>query len=160
LKKAISLVLVLVVVLSCVGLVACAGRGESETPSSNGGTTSTSGGEAPPPSVGGLTWDDMPVYAGAEQIQKASWAIPATEGDWSKVEWRYYRMEDALNDVGMVAMFYRMEMPKNGWQEMRQMEKQDMSWSYYSKNDEKDGAAVWISYDEGKTVFALMRATG
>lgn len=85
--------------------------------------------------------------------------MPPAEGDWANVEWRYYTMNDDLNDVSMVSMFYKMEMPKNGWQSMGQMEMQDMSWAYYSKNDEKDGAVVWIGYDEGKTVFGLMRAT-
>jgi len=159
LRKTISLIVVLVMVLGCVGFIACGGRGESETPPSNGGAISAPDEEVVPPSIGGFTWDDMPVYAGAEQIQEANWTMPPAEGDWANVEWRYYTMNDDLNDVSMVSMFYKMEMPKNGWQSMGQMEMQDMSWAYYSKNDEKDGAVVWIGYDEGKTVFGLMRAT-
>lgn len=142
-KKSISLVLVLIMMLSCASLVACGGGG-------GGGETL--------PSVAGLTWDDIPIYAEAEQIQKGSWAIPPVQGDWSKVEWRYYRMNDEVNDVGMVTMFYKMEMPKNGWQEIERTETQDMSWGYYSKNNEQDGAIVWVGSDERNTVFALMRA--
>lgn len=142
-KKAISLVLVLIMVLGCASLVACGGRG---------GVGET------PPSVAGLTWDDIPIYAGAEQIQKGNWAMPPAQGDWSKVEWRYYRMNDEVNDVGMVTMFYKMEMQKNGWQEIERTETQDMSWGYYSKNNEQDGAIVWVGSDERNTVFALMRA--
>ena len=97
--------------------------------------------------------------AGAKQIQEASWAIPSTEGDWSEVGWRYYRMDDDVCDVRMVAMFYKMEMPKSGWNEADQVQTQDMSWGYYTKNNEKDGAIVWVGSDGGKTVFALMRAT-
>ena len=59
----------------------------------------------------------------------------------------------------MLSIFYRMEMPKNGWQEMMWMEAQDVTWAYYSKNDEQDGTMVWLSADERTTVFALMRAT-
>ena len=149
-KKAISLVLVLIMVLGCASLVACGGGG---------------GGGETPPSVDGLSWDDIPIYAGAEQIQKGSWAIPPVQGDWSKIEWRYYRINGEVNDVAMevemkrmVTMFYKMEMPKNGWQEIERTETQDMSWGYYSKNNGQDGAIVWVSSNERNAVFALMRA--
>ena len=56
-------------------------------------------------------------------------------------------------------MFYKMEMPRSGWNEADQVQTQDMSWGYYTKNNEKDGAIVWVGSDGGKTVFALMRAT-
>ena len=68
-------------------------------------------------------------------------------------------MDDDVNDVRMVTMFYKMEMPKNGWKEIDQMQTQDMNWGYHTKNNEKDGATVWIGNDDGKTVFAIMRAT-
>jgi len=32
-------------------------------------------------------------------------------------------------------MFYKMEMPKNGWKEIDQMQTQDMNWGYYTKKD-------------------------
>ena len=144
-KKVMPLLLILFSMLGFSCLVACGG------------------GSGIPSSVAGLNWDDIPVYAGAKQIQEATWAIPPTEGDWSKVEWRYYRMDDDVNEmtenVRMVTMFYKMEMPKNGWKEIEQMQTQDMSWGYYAKNNEKDGATVWIGNDDGKAVFAIMRAT-
>ena len=140
-KKVTPLLLILFLMSGFSCLVACGGGSES------------------PYSVAGLNWDDMPVYAGAKQIQEATWPIPTTGGDWAKVEWRYYRMDDDVNDVRMVTMFYKMEMPKNGWEEIDQMQTQDMSWGYYTKNNEKDGATVWIGNDDGKAVFAIMRAT-
>lgn len=143
-KKVMPLLLILLMMLGFSWLVACGGGSES------------------PSSVAGLNWDDIPVYAGAKQIQEANWTIPPTEGDWSKVEWRYYRMDDVnemTENVRMVTMFYKMEMPKNGWKEIEQMQTQDMSWGYYTKNNEKDGATVWIGNDDGKAVFAIMRAT-
>ena len=158
-RKTISLIVVLVMALGCVGFIACGGRGESEMPPPDGGATPAPDEEVALPSIGGFTWDDMPVYAGAEQIQELNWTMPPEEGDWANVEWRYYTMNDDLNDVSQVSMFYKNEMPKNGWQSMGQVEAQDISYSYYSKNNEKDGAFVWIGYDEGKTVFGLMRAT-
>ena len=147
-KKAISLLLVLM--LGCVGLVAC------------GGGEGSSGGAAPPeeegtpPSGGGFTWNDMPVYPGANQVQKGSWSIPPAEGDYSKVEWRYYETGDSMSTV---ASYYRSQMPAEGWQEMGWMEMEDVSWGYYSKNNEQDGAMIWVGSDEGETFISLMRAT-
>lgn len=159
-RRAIVLVLALGTLLVCAGLLACGGQGRDET------APPPADEEASPPDEGastasgaGLTWDDIPIYAAAKQIQKGGWAIPPAEGDWSKVGRRYYQMADDVNTVAMVSMFYRMEMPKNGWQEMMWMEVQDATWAYYSKNDEQHGALVWVSSDEGRTVFALMRAT-
>jgi hypothetical protein len=97
----------------------------------------------------------MPVYAGAKQVQKGAWAIPPTEGDYSEFEWRYYEVGD---DVSTVANYYRSQMPGKGWTEMASMEVPDMLWSMYSKNNEQDVAAVWVSSDEGKNFLALWRA--
>ena len=68
-KKVIPLLLILFLMLGFSCLVACGG------------------GSGIPSLVAGLTWDDIPVYAGAKQIQEATWAIPPTGEDWSKVEW-------------------------------------------------------------------------
>ena len=146
--KVISLVFIVVTVLGCLGLVACGGEGE------NGTTLPSNGGTAP--SGDDSTWDDIPVYSRAKQVQKGSWSIPPDEGKWSKVEWRYYETGDS---VSTVAAFYRTEMPKKGWQEVGWMETEEMSWLGYSKNNEKDGAIIWIDSEEGKTFIALMRGT-
>jgi len=155
LKKVISLALVLVLLLGCIGLAACGG-GEEGTPPPNGEATPPSNGGAAPPSGGGLTWNDMPVYSGAKQVQKGSWSIPPEQGEWSKMEWRYYETGDSSSKA---ASFYKSQMPGEGWQEMAWMEVEEVSWGYYSKNDEQDGAMVWVGSDEGKTSIALMRAT-
>jgi len=149
-KKAISLALVLIMMLSCISLVACGG-GEEEAP-----TPSPTSEPATTPSGSGLTWNDMPVYSGTGQVQKGSWSIPPAEGEWLKVEWRYYETSDSINAV---ATFYKSQMPGNGWQETMWMEIQEMSWGIYNKNDEQDAAMVWIGSEEGKTFFALMRAS-
>jgi hypothetical protein len=159
-KKVISLVLVLVIMLGCVGLTACGGEkgeGVGTTPPTNGEPTAPAEKETPS-SGGGLTWNDMPVYPGANQITKGTWTIPpAEEGDYSKVEWRYYETGDSASDV---AAFYKSQMPSKGWEEIGWMEMQDMSWGIYNKNNEEDAAMVWTgSGEEGKTVIALMRAT-
>jgi len=142
LKKVISLVTVVAMMLGSVGLVACGGEEVVTTP--------------PPPPAGGLTWNDMPVYPGVNQVQKGAWSIPPEEGEWSRVEWRYYETGDS---VSTVAAFYKSQMPGKGWEETFWMEMDEMRWGYYSKNNEQDAAMVWVGSDEGKTFIALMRAT-
>ena len=139
---------------------ACGGDGES----SNQDTSSPSKGagqetpEIQPPSGGELVWDDIPIYATAEQVQKGSWAIPQDQGNLSQVEWRYFELDDA-HDVDMVTRFYKMEMPKNGWQEMSWMEMEEMNWGSYSKNNEENVAMLWIGAQDDKTIIAIMKGT-
>jgi len=133
-------------------------NGESSNPdtgsSSKDAGQETTQTQSPP--AGEIAWDDIPLYATAEQVQKGSWAIPQDQGDLSQVEWRYYEL-DGSHEVVEVTRFYEMEMPKNGWQEMHWVEVDEMSWGLYSKNNEEDVAMVWIGNQEGKTVIALMR---
>jgi hypothetical protein len=98
----------------------------------------------------------MPAYSGADQVEKGSWAIPPEEGDWSQVEWRYYETGDGM---AAVAASLRSQMTGKGWQETAWMEMQEMSWGYYSKNDEQDAAMIWVGSEEDKAFIALMRAT-
>jgi hypothetical protein len=157
LKKVISLVLVVVMMLGCIGFVACGGGDGGTTPPSNGETAPPSNGETTlPPTTGSVTWNDMPVYPGANQIEEMTWTIPSEDEEWSKAEWRYYETSASVSEV---AAFYKSGMPGKGWQEPAWMDMVEMQWGYYSKNNEQDVAMVWISSEEGKTGFALMRAT-
>jgi len=160
LKKFLLLVLVFALILGCLGLAACGSSEDEEEvtppPAEEEEVAPPEEEEAEPLSGGKLTWSDMPVYSGADQIQKGSWAMPPAQGEWSKVEWHYYETGDSVDKV---ASFYRDKMPDKGWDEMMWMEAEGVAWAYYSKNNEKDGAMFWISSDEGKTVFALMRAS-
>ncbi len=158
-KKGISLLLVVIMLIGGVSLIAC---GEKESGTTQEPTQTPSSPSVPSPTqttpspVGGLTWNDMPIYSGAAQIQKGSWAIPPAEGDYSRFEWRYYETNDSLDKV---AAFYRSQMPAKGWKEMGWMEVPEMNWGMYNKNDEKDAAMIWVNFQDGKTVVALWRAT-
>jgi hypothetical protein len=172
-KKLLSLVLVLVMVFGCVGLVACGCEEEEETPAAtDGGASTKSDGGAPAPSDeeeeeeeeepassgGKLTWKDMPVYHGADQIHELSMTIPVTEDEeYSEVEQHYYTTDDDTEDV---VDFYKDEMPDNGWGEGQWVESTVMNWGFYTKNNEEDMAAVIIASgeDEDETVIVLMRA--
>jgi len=158
-KRAMVLVLATAVVLSYVGLVGCGGKSVETTqaPGSPSGTSPTTTAPASSlPSAGGLTWNDMPIYSGAGQIQKGSWSIPPAEGDYGRFEWRYYESSDSLEKV---AAFYKSQMTAKGWAEQGWMEIQEMNWGMFNKNNENDAAMVWVSTQEGKTTIALWRAS-
>ncbi|MBN1856480.1 MAG: hypothetical protein JW846_05935 [Dehalococcoidia bacterium] len=107
----------------------------------------------------GSFWGDVPVYATAMQLQKTSWSIPPQDDShYTQAEWHYYELP-AAHSVQMVCAFYKMEMPKNGWQQMMEMDVEGVSMRFYTKNNENDVAYVWVASEDGKTVFALMRAT-
>ena len=137
-KAMLSFLLVLLV-LGTAGLVACGGG-------KNG---------AAPAAGAGLSWNDMPVYSGAKSIDNSNWAIPPVEGEYTKAEWRYFETKDSADEV---SAFYKSRMAAKGWSEQGVMNLPGMNWGMYSKNDENDSAAVWISSQDGKTVIALFRA--
>ena len=163
-KKGISLVFVFMLILACVGVAACSGGGtEAPTPAasptpSSSETNGQAEAVATPASTGsGFTWNDIPVYGGAKQLQEMNWSIPPAEGDYTEVEWRYYETNDS---PASVLAYYKSNMPGNGWGEHEGwMEMPELTMGIYSKNNEKDSAIIWIAAEEGKTVFALMRAS-
>lgn len=140
-RRILSLVLVPVMVLGCISLSACAGGNGGEVPAPPGeeepAPPSDEASSPPPPSSdeeaspppsssgGGVSWGDMPVYSGAKEIQKGSWATPPAEGDYSTVEWRYYQADA---DPSAVATFYKSAMPGEGWQEAAWVEMPEGKW--------------------------------
>lgn len=158
-RRTISLLLVVVITLGCIGFAACGDGEEKETtpPPSSEQTNNQTPQQAESSTSGGdLSWSDVPVYSGAKQVQKGSWSIPPAEGDYSKVEWRYYETSD---NVSNVVSFYKDKMPGKGWEQMGWMEMPEMNWGMYNKNNEQDAAMVWICSEDGKTFIALMRAS-
>ncbi len=158
-KKVITLVLVLSIILSGTGLTACAG-GE-----------------------GGITWKDIPVYPEAELVVTRNWSVLPEWEPWSEVEWRYYLAADKYSR-SEVASFYESEMPAKGWQEISELEWAGIEeilwsyqekinlyippdivgrlgdWGYYSKNNEQDWAAIWIGinkeWEEADKIFIVI----
>jgi hypothetical protein len=157
-KRVLSLVLVTVMLLGCIGLVACGGNDNDGTESTTqpaSSKTTAAASKTTVSSSGGLTWNDMPVYSGAKQVQKGSWAIPSNDGDYSKVEWRYYEVGKSAADV---ISYYKSKMPDNGWTQTAWMEMGTMSYGMYTKNSEKDAAMIWVMEQDGKTILSMMRA--
>ena len=114
------------------------------------------GKELHPPSGGGFTRNDVPVYPGASQVAKGSWMTRPEEGESHKVEWRHY---ETSNSASTVFAFYQFTMPQNGWQKMMEMEVEELSWLIYTKNNEKDVAWVYVSGEDDKTLIHLMRGS-
>ena len=164
-KIIVSLLIVMVLLLGCVGLVACGTKnggttqnptGQNTTSNLTSSTTTTK-----TSSASGLNWNDMPIYTGAGQIETYNWSmsVPTGEGDYSKYEWRYYETNDSLDKV---STFYRSQMPNKGWTETGWMETPQMKYGMFTKNSENDEAMVEImsdASDTGKTVIILWRAT-
>lgn len=155
------LLFVIVAVLVGVVLVGCGQKSNGTTPPTTPTQTpvvptAPSRAGIPVPSVPGLTWDDIPIYRGLQNVQQASYTIPPTQGDYAKFEWRYYESSDSVENI---ASFYKKEMPARGWTEAGWMEVPQMNYGIYNKNDEKDAAMVMVSSQGGKTVVALWRAT-
>ena len=157
-KRIISIFLAATLIISCIIFAACGGGENTETTSPPSGeqlNEQKQGEEKASTSGSSLTWNDIPIYSGAKQVQKGSWSVPPADEDYSKVEWRYYEVSDSLEDI---ASFYRSNMPGKGWEEMGWMEKAKMEWGMYSKNNEQDAAMIWIGDAEGDAFLAIMRA--
>ena len=162
-KKVISLTLALAIMLGCTSFTACGGE------------------------KGGLTWDDIPAYPGAELVVERNWSWPVIpeEEPWSTIEWHYYLAGDKYS-VSEIASFYESEMSAKGWQDVSEMESgvidalwsyhhminlytqadiegRTGDWGYYNKNGEKDWAAIWMGINReweeaDKTFIVIMIA--
>ena len=164
--KRISLILVVIAVFALVLVGACGGdNGEEETTAattaanSAATTTATTAVQTTQPSNGGgggLTWNDMPIYGGADQIEEFSMSFSPDEGDYSEWEWRYYETGADIDDV---IDFYKDKMPDNGWDEQMWMDMGEVAYGMYFKNNEKDAAMVWIATEGGDTLVGLWRAS-
>ena len=160
--KRISPILVVIAVVALVLVGACGGEnGEEETTAAATTTTAaaTTTAQTTQPSNGGgggLTWNDMPIYGGADQIEEFSMSFSPDDADYSEFEWRYY---ETGADVDDVIDFYKDKMPDNGWDETMWLDAGEVAYGLYMKNNEKDAAMVWIAAEGGDTLVGLWRAT-
>jgi hypothetical protein len=112
-------------------------------------------------------WRDVPDYPNADLMRTRSWATSPEEGvTWSNVEWHYYLTDDI---AGKVDDFYKNQMQDKGWRDTSDSESSakigwyyyfklnlyvDMShleyWRFYSKDDEKESAMIWVTLKEVK----------
>jgi hypothetical protein len=112
-KKFVSLMLVLALLLSSVGLVACGSNGdEKDVAEGNGQPTpaDTSPGES---ASGDLPWDDIPVYPGSSL--ETSGPGPVQWQECKACQNLTYVTEDSPEDV---CDFYKDKMSAQGWDKL------------------------------------------
>ena len=183
-KNLMRMMLVVALVLACVSSAACDNEKEEEavqaaptagetadamaeaTEKPAVAATSKSKESATPafPGEGRFTWDDMPVYPGAEDDEDALNIGAGSSGDSTRMEWRVYKTNDSFDKV---VDFYKKEMPENGWEKVRwaDVEMTEANWTteegMYQKNDWYDTGVVTITdKGEGAVQISLMRASG
>ncbi len=159
-KRLISLTLVLILALGCLGLVACGGgqKEEADTTTEAMSTPEQEGKAAPPEQKtgsGGCTWADMPMYPGAEKADQYFNGVTTTPEEYT--ESHTYTTGDAL---GKVAAFYQAQMPKKGWYQDKWMdvEMTKAEWTcqrgVYSMRDGQDAAIVKVT-DKGEGMIYI-----
>ena len=127
--------------------------GDGSVPTETPGETQTS-----PPFAGDFNWDDVPVYPGASEAEEFSMSIPGAEaGEYERIEWRYYTTNDS---VASVTSFYADSMPDEGWAEVLTMKTDEVSWSYWSKDDGETGAYIGAVSDDGEANIMMWKGMG
>jgi predicted small lipoprotein YifL len=154
-NKVILMALALLLILSCVGLIACGSKGSGE--STTAAAKTTAGQTAVQTTVpsgggGGGTWLDVPIYPGAKLLMDQTFNNPNDR--YSKESHRVYESTDSLDKV---AAFYKSGMPANGWTETIWSQVQVLITAQYEKNNKKDFAAVTVGYSKDKTTISLTR---
>ncbi|MBT4511697.1 MAG: hypothetical protein HOC20_05755 [Chloroflexi bacterium] len=169
-RKLLSLMLVMVLVLGCLGLAACGGGDDDEEPTSgasSGDQIEETGDDTPPMSdeasstsgdgTSGEGCSGVPEYPGADDVEETSWNWGAGQfGEYT--EWYYYTTEDDATDV---IEYYQDKMPDNGWQEVMSSNFPDYSLTIWMKNDGDTIAAIGAGdYEEGETGIIIMCGEG
>jgi hypothetical protein len=108
-------------------------------------------------------WADIPVYGGASEREKIEISVPGAqqvgEGEFERLEWRYYETQDEVKDV---AAFYKEEMPKEGWQKLMWMDfPEEVSMGQYRKQQGEIVSMIQVAEDqEGTTLITIWRGEG
>ena len=162
-KKFISIILMLVLMASCVTMVACGG-GDDDGDLPGFPTADSSPDARPSPAdtagtSGDFTWDDIPVYPGADREEEFSMSMGGggEYGDFERIEYRYYSTGDDPDEVGD---FYKDKMPDKGWTEVMIMDMGEVSFGYWEKDGGDTGAYIGAAEDDGDTMLWMWRGTG
>jgi hypothetical protein len=170
-NRLISVVFTSVLILSFSVVMGCR-SGNTDTPNaqSKGGNPSPSISAtsqspsntskpttSPAPSVsqsGGDLWGDVPVYAGATQVQQASSQQPGGKTESLKfIEWRFF---ETTADAASVASFYQTQLPAKGWTKASWIDMGPLAQGTYQKNNESRLCLIQIITDSGKTTISVM----
>jgi hypothetical protein len=156
LKKVLSLILALVMVLVCVSFTGCLKKGLTvgdntiNIPDSEGGggitvQGSTGGGETPE------NFGDIPIYPGCKQLAKIT-GEEDMNGQPGILDHRIYSTSDSVDKV---VSFYKTQMPANGWTEESWYES-TMNVGTYNKGEQSYAViAVTPADTEGESMFTI-----
>jgi hypothetical protein len=122
---------------------------QNSIPISNPATSSASSG-----GTSGDLWSDIPIYNGANQVQRISGQQAGGSKDSLKaVEWRFF---ETSADVTTVSSFYQTQMPTKGWTKTVWMDMGPLSQGTFQKNSENRECLVQVAGDQGKTTISIM----
>lgn len=168
-KKFIYLIIILVLGLSCLGIAACDSGDDDDGATAEATMVDTSEATENPTeepteestdtlTSSGFTWDDIPIYPGANEAEEFSMSVGGAEyGDFERIEWRYYDVDAAVDDV---ASFYEDEMPDYDWDEVMTMNLGEMAWNYWEKSGGDTGAYIGVAENDGDTILWMWRGQG
>ena len=160
-KRLLYLLLAALLVLSCLGWVACGGGGEkTEEPTS----------ESPDETVvadkgdesGGSEWEDIPIYSGAtrheSEMAKRMSATMGNMGDKGESEIRLFKAGDEYDKV---VSYYKSQMPRKGWEKIMEKEEEAGWGSMWQKKDGEILVNLTVMKDmEGECGIAIGRHMG
>jgi hypothetical protein len=122
---------------------------QSPSNSSKPAASSSSSGSQP-----GDLWSDIPIYAGATQVQKVSSQQPGGNKDSLKtIEWRFFETTD---DVAKVSSFYQSQMAAKGWTKTAWLDMGPLSQGTFQKNNANLECLIQVMGQEGKTSINIM----
>lgn len=127
-------------------IAGCSGGKESSTTEKKTTASTTS------PATSG-EWRDVPLYLGAREKEKFSVTLPSKE-ELKEIEYKFYESKDKMEKI---ADFYKLEMPKRGW-EGSFLIASDFANGYYEKKEEKIIATIFLR--EEKNVVSIGLAAG
>lgn len=111
--------------------------------------------------VGGFTWNDVPLYPGAEKDEEAL-DMGGTSNEGVRMEVRHFQTNDGFDKV---VEFYISQMPESGWEDTQWFDQQQTTegWSVskavFGKNDWHDSATIEITdKGQGTVYLTLLRS--
>lgn len=158
-RKLIYFLLVLALALGSVGLAACGGGDEEGDGNGlNGDGLNGDGGVTEEPTSGGELCEDVPVYPGADDVEKVDWSWSGRgAAGFGQVRWHYYSTDDSVENV---MDYYKNKMPDEGWEKATEISTDEYAMLVWTKDDGDTGAGIGAGWEDGKTYVGVWCGQG
>jgi hypothetical protein len=171
-KKRLFTLMAMPVFTGLLVFAACGGGHQDEAGAPAGGAApdaSLTEAQAPPSetsladlSGGGLEWDDLPLYPGAEALKRDTsfFKKMVKQSHTEKGDMQFFSTED---DAKAVLAFYEAEMPKKGWMKIMTMPMGEKSTlSTWAKAGKDRGVSISIveSDEDSRTGITYIMGEG